>query len=88
MSMSPECRDQIRLQDHVMTNSEVRYTCRQYEFNSVQCFLVRWMYWWIPLIALLLIALGILCSCCAIKNRRNKGYVPPSREKKSLVTGI
>lgn len=87
MSLSPECRDRVRLQDHVMQNAEVRYKCRQYDTHSMECFLVRWMYWWIPIAALLLIGLGIFCSCCAMKSRRNKAYMP-AKEKKSLVTGI
>jgi hypothetical protein len=92
MSLSPECREQVRLQDHVMTRSEVRYTCRQYEFYNVQCFLVRWMYWWIPLIVILILIAFGFCCCCAIKSRhRNKNYIKPSdhvRQKKSLVADI
>jgi len=76
-SLSPECRDQVRLQDHVMTIAKVRHTCRQYEFHNMQCFLVRWMYWWIPCLALILIAFGI-CGCCwAVSCRRNKRYLRP-----------
>lgn len=92
MKMSPECRDRVRLQDHVMTNSEVRFTCRQYEFHTVECFLVRWMYWWIPIVALILIVLGIFFVCCAMKSRRSKSYSKAKQEEQkfrtSLVTGI
>lgn len=92
MKLSSECRERVRLQDHVMTNGEVRFTCRQYEFHSAECFLVRWMYWWIPIVALLLIALGISLVCCCMKSRRSKKYLKTREEEKkyrtSLVTGI
>lgn len=94
MRLSPECRDRVRLQDHVLTNAEVRFTCRQYEFYSAECFLVRWMYWWIPVVALILILIGVFCCvvCCAMKSRRSKAYLKTREEEKkyrtSLVTGI
>ncbi len=92
MKLSPECRERVRLQDHVLTSSEVRFKCRQYEFHSTECFLVRWMYWWIPVVALTLIMLSIFCVCCAMKSRRSKKYQKAREEEKkfktSLVTGI
>jgi len=75
MSLSPICRDQVRLQDHVMIKPDVRYVCREYEFYNVQCFLVRWMYWWIPFILLALIILGIFFGCSAVRRRRNKSQL-------------
>lgn len=92
MQLSPECRAAVRIQDHVMTNSEVRYTCRQYEFHTAECFLVRWMYWWIPLVVVLLVILCISLICCAMKSRRNKAYLKARGDEKrvrtSLVNGI
>lgn len=90
--MTPACQEQIRLIDQFKTSDEVRSTCRQYDYHNPECFLVRWMYWWIPILALLLIVLGISLVCCMMKSRRSKEYAKTRTEEKkfrtSLVTGI
>lgn len=75
MHLTPECREQVRLQDHVMIKPEIRYVCREYEYYNVQCFLVRWMYFWIPFLLLVLIGFGIFFGCAAIRKRRNKSQL-------------
>lgn len=92
MRMSPECRDRVRLQEHVLTNAEVRFTCRKYEFHTAECFLVRWMYWWISIVTIVVVVLVFVLICCAMKSRRNKAYSRARQEEKkyrtSLVNGV
>ncbi|KAJ6639469.1 hypothetical protein Bhyg_12214, partial [Pseudolycoriella hygida] len=72
--LSPECEDQISLINYVLTTEEARRTCRQYRFHSAECFLIRWMYYWIPVVTVLLLATIILIVCCMMKSRRSKSY--------------
>lgn len=87
MILAPECRNYFNLLQ-MFLKDEAHATCRKYEFNSPECFLVRWMYWWIPIVILLLIGLSILFVCCAMKSRRNKSYLRARQDEKKTRTSL
>lgn len=89
--LSPECRGYTRLAERIMLMDDVRHTCRQYYYEGIECFLVRWMYWWIPIAALILAALVVFLVCCCMRKRRTKAYLKAREDDKhfrnSLVNG-
>ena len=58
-----------------MMNPIIRYNCREYEFDNVQCFLVRWMYWWIPLLLIGMIVGAVFGGCFCLNRGKNKSQL-------------
>lgn len=87
-TMTPQCRGRARLEDEVLSHAGVRYTCRQYDFHSPECFLVRWMYWWIPILAVCLIVMVAILVCCLMRRRRSKEYSKTRQEEKKYRTSL
>lgn len=83
-----ECQSQIRFQDKLMVDPQIRATCRQYDIHTVECFLVSWMYWWIPIVSLILIMLILMCICCAMKRSRSRAYLKTREEDKRFRTSL